>query len=69
MPRKPIGPQAMTSAQRKREQRSRDRTMIMECDDEQWPERVCLLVLSGSYADAYKKAAWQQLGRIHGWIE
>lgn len=68
MPRKSIGPKAMDAAARKREQRARDRTTVMETGDEDWPARVCLMVLQSSrYADIYKRAAWQQLGRLNGW--
>jgi hypothetical protein len=58
----------MTVAARKREQRARDMTTVMERDDSEWPERVCLLVLqSARYGDVLKRAAWKQLGRIRGW--
>lgn len=58
----------MIAAARKREQRARDMTMIMEQDDSEWPTRVCLLVLqSPRYGDILKRAAWQQLGRLNGW--
>lgn len=68
MPRKPIGLEAMSPAQRKREQRSRDRTTVMETPSEQWSARVCLYVLqSARYVDALKAAAWRQLGELNGW--
>ncbi|MEX1065983.1 MAG: hypothetical protein WED00_08425 [Aquisalimonadaceae bacterium] len=67
MPRKPIGPQPMTPAQRKREQRSRDQTAIQERPAAEWTERQCLVVLSGTYGDALKREAWGQLGRLNGW--
>lgn len=68
MPRKSIGPKAMDAAARKREQRARDMTTVMESPNEGWPERVCLLVLqSPRYGDVLKKGAWRQLGRLNGW--
>lgn len=57
----------MTAAARKREQRARDRTAVQETDDNEWSERVCLLVLSEIYADILKQAAWRRLGVIRGW--
>ena len=68
MPRKSIGPRVMSAAERKREQRARDMTAVMESRDEEWPARVCMLGLRSSrYGDVLKKAAWRQLGRLNGW--
>ncbi len=68
MPRKPIGHRAMSPAERKRDQRSRDRTTVMETPTEQWSTRICLAVLqSPRYGDALKAAAWRQLGIINRW--
>lgn len=68
MPRNPIGSRAMTPAERKREQRSRDRTTVMETALEDWSERICLAVLQcPDYGAALKAAAWRQLGRLHDW--
>ncbi len=68
MPRKSIGPQAMSPAERKREQRTRDQTTVMETPSGQWSARICLYVLqSARYGDALKAGAWRQLGRLNGW--
>ena len=67
MPRKRIGPEPMTAAKRKQEQRLRDRTTIMESPDTEWSERQCLMVLQGRYADVLQRGAWEQLGRLRGW--
>lgn len=69
MPRRSIGPQPMTNAQRKSEQRARDAAAIMELPPSQWPERIALQVLSqsGRYADALRQAAWHRLGELNDW--
>lgn len=64
--RKPIGPKAMTPAQRKREQRMAAQTRIAERDSSEWTEGDCIMVLQmaqfrGRWED---KAAWAQLGRL-----
>lgn len=51
MPRTPTGPEAMTPAQRKREQRTRDQTAIMERPPAEWTQRQCIMVLSGNYGE------------------
>ena len=68
MPRSPIGPKAMTPAQRKREQRTRDKTAIMESPSSECTERQCLMVMQGAYGDDLQAAAWQQLGKLKGWL-
>jgi hypothetical protein len=67
--RKPIGNEPMTAAQRKREQRMRQDTRIMERDSHEWTEADCLRVLSqqkwrGTVMD---KSAWEQLGKLRGY--
>lgn len=67
-PRNPNGPGAMTAAERKRRQRTRDRAAISELPISQWSERQCLIVLNGHYGQPLQRAAWRQLGKLRGWL-
>jgi hypothetical protein len=69
--RKPIGTRAMTAAERKREQRSRQETAIFEQGSEQWTEATCLQVLTSRRwrGGPLERAAWEQIGRLRGFIE
>lgn len=64
--RKPIGPQAMTPAQRKREQRTSALTRIMECHSHEWKESDCLMVLQmAKFRNTpIARGAYDQLGRL-----
>jgi hypothetical protein len=68
--RKPIGPRAMTAAERKREQRSRQETAVFEQDSGQWTEATCLQVLTSLRwrGGPIERTAWEQLGRLRGFI-
>ncbi len=59
-----------TSAARKRDQRARDKTMAIETESDQWPERVCLSVLADPRwkGGPLCKAAWKRLGEIYEWL-
>lgn len=61
---------AMTAAQRKREQRTRQAEAIQERDSHEWTEAECLAVLSGTQwrGGAIDKAAWEQLGRLRCFV-
>ena len=68
--RKPIGKEAMTPAQRKREQRTRQDTRIMECASHEWREADSLRDLSQKkWRDTVMdRNAWEQLGRLRGYM-
>lgn len=63
MARKPVGPEAMTNAQRQRDFRARQLERIATTDPEQWTEAECLAVLSlGQYrGKAQRKWAYERL--------
>lgn len=67
MPRKPIGPEPMDAAKRKREQRLRDKTAVIERESSEWTERQCLMVLNGGYGETMAEIAWHRLGKLKGW--
>ncbi|MDN5870472.1 MAG: hypothetical protein L0H73_07100 [Nitrococcus sp.] len=57
-----------SAAARKREQRRNDRAIAREQPPMAWPRRVCFeVLLSASFSDTRKWAAWKQLGLISGW--
>lgn len=64
--RKPIGRQAMTPAQRKREQRIAALTRVMDRDSHEWRESDCLMVLQMARFrnSMMAKGAYEQLGRL-----
>ena len=68
--RKPIGNKPMTPAQRQSERRMRLRQTAAEDESNSWTEAVCLDVLISSKwrGGAIDKAAWEQLGRLRGFI-
>ncbi|MGE3542225.1 MAG: hypothetical protein AB7N91_33020 [Candidatus Tectimicrobiota bacterium] len=61
---------AMTTAQRKREQRARQAEAIQNSDGHEWTDAECLAVLNGAQwrGGAIDKAAWEQLGRLRGFV-
>lgn len=61
---------AMNATQRKREQRIRQAEAIQERDSSEWTEAECLSVLNGKRwrEGAIDKAAWQQLGKLRGFM-
>ncbi len=61
---------AMTAAERKREQRTRQAEAIHERDSHEWAEAECLAVLTGARwrGGAIDRAAWIQLGRLRGFV-
>jgi len=61
---------AMTAAERKREQRTRQAEAIHERDSHEWNEAECLAVLAGARwrGGAIDRAAWAQLGRLRGFV-
>ncbi len=72
MGRKPIGYKAMTDRERKQEQRARMWERINTVPDTEWTEAECLLVLGTTryaHGSPKDKGAWEQLGRIRGFIE
>ena len=71
MGRKPIGHKAMEPAERIREMRARQWERINTVSDTEWTEADCLLALGSSKIPAgspLDKAAWQQLGRLRGYL-
>ena len=68
--RKPIGNTPMTPAQRQSERRMRLKQIAAEDESDSWTEAVCLDVLNSSKwrRGAIDKAAWEQLGRLRGFI-
>lgn len=70
--RKPQNPVlgAMDAAKRKREQRARQLTAIYERDSHEWTEAECLSVLTGKQwrGGAIDRAAWEQLGKLRGFV-
>ena len=72
MGRKPIGIRAMSSMERKREQRARMWERISTLQDTEWTEAECLLVLGTTrfaHGSPVDKGAWEQLGKLRGFIE
>ena len=72
MGRKPIGIRAMTTRERKREQRARMWERISTLPDSEWTEAECLLVLGTTrfaHGSPVDKGAWEQLGKLRGFIE
>jgi hypothetical protein len=68
--RKPTRPNgAMTPAQRKAEQRSRQATAINERDSHEWTEAECLLVLAGKTwrGTVIDRQAWLRIGQLRGY--
>lgn len=67
--RKPVGAVARTVAQRKRDQRERLAEAV-DRDSHEWNEAVCLSILNGKRwrRGAIDKAAWQQLGKLRGFV-
>ncbi len=68
--RKPENSCAMTSAERKRNQRNRDRDRLLASCPADWDEVQCLAVLSDKrhyLYDLRAKAAWQRLGELRGY--
>lgn len=61
---------AMTAAERKREQRTRQAEAIQERDSHEWTEAECLAVLTGTQwrGGAIDRGAWYQLGRLRGFV-
>jgi hypothetical protein len=58
-----------SAAERKREQTARILNEFETLDPDQWPERVCLFILShGRYTDSMKQIAFRRYGVIHGWV-
>jgi hypothetical protein len=70
--RKPKNPAlgSMDAAKRKREQRARQAEAIQERDSHEWTEAECLSVLMGKqWRDSpIDLAAWQQLGKLRGFV-
>lgn len=62
---------AMTPAERKRKQRERQSEDIAVKPAHEWTEAECLMVLSGTAwarGSPMDKGAWEQLGRLRGFI-
>jgi len=54
---------------RKREQRARDSAAVTETEPSEWPERICLMVLSAPEKNSLRQhalEAWHQIGRLRG---
>ncbi len=70
--RKPNNPLlgAMNNAARKREQRARQTTAIYERDSHEWTDAQCLAVIGGKQwrCSAIDRAAWEQLGKLRGFV-
>ena len=69
--RPPIRNQAMTAAQRKQEQRLRLATKVNGVGDIELTDAECLAVLANSHwpkGSAIDKDAWQQLGKLRGYL-
>jgi hypothetical protein len=72
MGRKPIGNKPMSARDRKAEQRARQWERINTVSDTEWTDADCLLVLSTTrypHGSAVDKGAWEQLGKLRGFIE
>jgi hypothetical protein len=74
MGRKALNPAmgAMTPARRKREQLDRQWERVQTLPDTEWTDRECLMVLSTArypHGSPMDKGAWQQLGRLRGFIK
>ncbi len=72
MGRKPIGAKPMSGKDRKAEQRSRQWERINTLPDTKWTDTDCLLVLTSTryaHGSPIDKGAWEQLGRLRGFIE
>lgn len=61
---------AMSAAERKREQRTRQAEAIHARESHEWTEAECLAVLTGTQwrGGAIDRAAWSQLGRLRGFV-
>ena len=74
--RPPMGARSMTPAERKREQRSRQKTALMGAAgdggkaEEDWTEQECIFALQDPKIKGtpIAKAAWQQLGKLQGFM-
>ncbi|MCX8518228.1 MAG: hypothetical protein ORN29_09270 [Rhodoferax sp.] len=69
--RPPTGNQAMTVAQRKREQRLRLATKVNGGSDSGLTDAECLAVLANNQwpkGSAIDKDAWRQLGKLRGYL-
>jgi hypothetical protein len=68
--RKPKGWRAQTAAERQADRRARLRTAAIELDSKEWTEAVCLEILTTKKwrNGAIDLAAWQQLGKLRGFI-
>lgn len=70
--RKPKNPVlgAMDAAKRKQEQRTRQAEAIYQRDSHEWTDAECMAILAKkSYGkSAVGQQAWEQLGKLRGWI-
>lgn len=68
--RKPKGWRARSAAERQAERRARLKTAAAELAEEKWTEAVCLDILTGKKwrGGPMDKAAWEQLGRLRGFV-
>ena len=70
-PGRPATGRAKTAAQRKAEQVARTRTKVAGSDDEPLTDAECLYVLAAAAWPAgspIDRDAWQQLGRLRGYV-
>jgi hypothetical protein len=64
------GAKPMSAAKRKQEQRIRQAEAVQNRDSHEWTDAECLAILAGSRwrGGAIDKAAWQQLGKLRGFM-
>jgi hypothetical protein len=72
MGRKPQGHKAMTEREKTQAKLARQWERINTLQDTEWTDRECLLVLTTTrypHGSAVDKGAWEQLGKLRGFIE
>ncbi len=72
MGRKPIGEKPMTAKDRKQAQRERQWQRIHSLPAKEWTDAECLMLLSTTtykHGSLLDRDAWEQLGRLRGFIE
>lgn len=67
--RKSILSEAMNSAQKMRKQREKIALSLTTISPVGWDARTCIVGMSNGVYEDKKRDAWEQFGRLHGYID